>query len=66
MFAQQHAQDDFDGGGMPSVHQGPPIPFSQVIAHLLIQLVILEQHVELLEHRIGLSGHFGHTSKHIF
>jgi len=29
-------------------------------------LVIIEQHVELLEHGIGLGGHFGHAGKHIF
>jgi len=39
---------------------------TQIGAHSRIEFVIIEQHIELLEHRIGLLGQFGHARKHIF
>jgi hypothetical protein len=39
---------------------------SLICPHLLIQLVILEQLIEPLEHRIGLLCHFRHARKDIF
>jgi hypothetical protein len=66
MFAQQHAQQHFHRRGMPPMHQGPFIAFPQVITHLLVQLVIIQEPIQLLQHGIGLGGHFGHTGKHIF
>src|SRR5258706_8105647 len=38
----------------------------EVVVHLSIQVVVVEQVVELDEHRIGLVGQFGDAGKHIF
>src|SRR6266566_1560358 len=51
---------------MSSMHQSLPIAFAKVVAHLLVHLVILQQTVQLLEHRVDPLGHLRHTCKDIF
>src|SRR5256885_4088882 len=66
VLEQQHTQENFDRCGMAPMHQGVAIPLAKVVAHLLIQRVIIEQPIQLLEHRIDPFGHLGHTCKDIF
>src|SRR6266566_9389815 len=44
----------------------PTIAFGEVPSHLLVELVILQQLVELFEHRVDSLGHLRHQCKHIF
>jgi hypothetical protein len=47
------------------MRQREPIAPRQVAARLLIQTVVVEQAIELDEHRVGLAGEFRHTGKDI-
>ena len=66
MLDDQQPQDDLSGRGMPAVHQRQPRAAGQVGAHLPVELVVVQQVVELDEHRVGLRGQFGHAGEHIF
>jgi hypothetical protein len=48
------------------MHQAVARAFAKVASHLLIQLVILEQHIQVLEHRIDALGHLRHACKDVF
>ncbi len=43
-----------------------PIAVGQVGPHLLVELVVVEQAVQLDEHRVGLVGQLGHPREDIF
>ena len=51
---------------MPPMHQRQPIALPQVGSHFSVQLVIVEQPIQGLEHRIGLSRYFRHSRKDVF
>src|SRR5260370_2842546 len=51
---------------MPSMHQGVPTPFAKVVAHLLIQLVIVKYPIQVLEYRVDPLGHLRHARKDLF
>jgi hypothetical protein len=54
MLHYEQAKHCLSGGRMPTVHQRERIALGQVRPHLLVELVVLQQSVELLEHGIGL------------
>src|SRR5258708_36367449 len=66
VLEQQHTQEDFRRRGMASMHQGVAMPFAKVVAHLVVPLVIVEQLIQLLQHRVDPSGHLRHARKDIF
>jgi hypothetical protein len=66
VLEQEHAQQHFHWGGMSSMHQGLPIAFPKVVAHLLVHLVIVKEEVQLLEHGVDPFGHLRHPCKDIF
>lgn len=51
---------------MPAVHRSQPIALGQVDADLLEEVVVVEQAVELDQHRVGLISQFGHARKDVF
>jgi hypothetical protein len=66
VLEQQQTQQDFHRRGMASMHQGVPMPFAKVVAHLVVHLVIVEQLIQLLQHRVDPFGHLRHARKDIF
>jgi hypothetical protein len=42
------------------------MPFPKVGAHLVVHLVIVEQLIHLLQHRVDPLGHLRHARKDIF
>ena len=48
------------------MHQRLPMPFAKVVAHLIVQLVIIEQPIQLLQHRVNPLGHLRHARKDLF
>ncbi len=66
VFEDEQAQQHFHWRGVPPMHQGGAMPFAEVDPHLLVQLVIIEQGVQALEHRIDLGCQFGHLREHLF
>jgi hypothetical protein len=57
MLHHQQAHEDLSGS--------ESIAPCEVGAHLLLQLIILEQTIELHEYGVGLVSQFGHTTEHI-
>jgi len=49
---EQQAQDDLDRRGGPSARRGPRVPGGEVGAHALIEVVVVEEHIEPREHRV--------------
>jgi hypothetical protein len=43
MLEEKHAQKYFHWRGVPSMHQRPAVPFSQIRSHGCVELVIVEQ-----------------------
>src|SRR5439155_6202220 len=66
VLEDEHAQQHFHWRRVPPMDQGETIAFPKVTPDLLIQLVIVEQSVQLSQHRIGLLGQLGNLRKHIF
>lgn len=62
----QQPQQHLGGRRVAAMHRCEPIATRQVSAHLLVQLVVLEQVVELDEHGVGLVGQFRHAGKDVF
>jgi hypothetical protein len=48
------------------MHQREPIAVGEVSPHLAIQLVVVEQAIQLDEHRVRLVGQFGHAREDLF
>jgi len=48
------------------MHQGLPVAFPKVGAHLVVHLVIVEQLIQLLQHRVNPLGHLRHPRKDLF
>src|SRR5712692_7645203 len=48
------------------MHQRVPMPLAKVGPHLLIQRVVLQQLIQLFEHRVDALGHLRHPRKHVF
>src|SRR5437588_12805999 len=48
------------------MHQRPAMSLAKVCTHLLVELVILQQLVELFEYRVDALGHLWHPRKHVF
>ncbi len=66
MLNHQQAQNHLGGGRVPSMHQRETIPVSKIVAHVLIEVVVVEQSIKLDEYRIGLIGQFRHAREDIF
>jgi hypothetical protein len=66
VFEDQHAQQYFHRGRMPSMHQCILMPLAEVAAHLLVQPVIVKQVVQLSQHRVDLLRQLGYGCEHIF
>src|SRR5207248_4296028 len=66
VLADEHAQNDFDGRGMPPMHEREAIPGAQIGSHLSEQGFVFQQAVQFFEHRIGLSGQLWHARKDVF
>ncbi len=66
MLHDQQPQQHLGGCRVPTVDGGQPVAVRQVSAHLLVQVVVIEQLVELDEHGVRLLSQFGHAGKHIF
>src|SRR6266852_3605757 len=48
------------------MHQRVAMPLAKVGPHLLIQRVVLQQLIQLFEHRVDALGHLRHPRKHVF
>ncbi len=66
VFEDQHAQQHFHWRRVPTMHQSGAIALAKVGSHLLVQRVIVEQAVQLPEHRIDLVCQLGHLGEDIF
>lgn len=62
----EQAQNDFGRRGVPSMHSGQSIASDQIGPDRLEQGVIIEQAIELEQHRIGLAGQFRDADKDVF
>src|SRR6266700_2791894 len=51
---------------VPPVYQCVLIALAEIAAHLLIQLIIVQEAIQFLENRVGFCCQFRHQSKHIF
>lgn len=48
------------------MHQAIAMPFAKVAAHRVLQLVIVTEPIQVLEHGVDAFGHLRHTSKALF
>jgi hypothetical protein len=62
----EQAREDLGGRRVPTMDQREAVAVGEVGAHLLIQLVVVEQPVQLDEHGIGLVSEFRHPGEHVF
>jgi hypothetical protein len=46
--------------------RGQPLAVGQVPVHLLVELVVVQQPLQLHQHRVGLVGQLGHPGEDIF
>jgi hypothetical protein len=63
---KQQPQDGLNWRGMPSPVSRMGKASGQVSFDLLEELIILEQDIEMFEHRVGLPHQFGYPRKDIF
>jgi hypothetical protein len=56
MLTEQHAQDHFHRRRGATVNEREAVALPQIRTYLLVQLIILEQCVQGLEHRISLGN----------
>jgi hypothetical protein len=66
MRHHQQAQEHLGRRAVAAMHQPQPLALRQVAAHLLIQVVVVEEVVQLDQRWIGLVGQVGHPGEHIF
>ena len=66
MLDHQQPQEHLSGRRGSAMDQRQPVALAQIAADLLVELVIVEQVVELDEHRVRLVGQFRHPCKDIF
>src|SRR5258707_6923313 len=66
MLDHEQAQESFPRRGVAPMDGGQTVTPGQVGAYLLVEHVVVEQAVEVDQHRIGLVGQFRDAGKDIF
>jgi len=66
MLHDQQAENGLGWRGMAAMDGRQPIALHQIAAHLLKQAIIIEQAIELAQHRVYPGGEFGHAGKDVF
>ena len=62
----EQTEEDFYWRGVSPMHQRQTIALAKVGTNLLVQRVIVEQLVQLFEHRVDALCHLWHARKHLF
>jgi hypothetical protein len=62
----QQAQEDFTGCGVATGNERQRLAPSHGGTDLPIEVIVFQEAIKLLPHRIGVLGEFWHTSKNVF
>jgi hypothetical protein len=66
MLDDEQTQNGLGRGRVAPTHSGEPIAPHQVAAHLGKQEIVIEQAIQLVQHRVYLVGQFGHACEYLF
>ncbi len=66
MLGDEQTQDDFHGCRVTTTQQRSGMPPRQVCLNLAEEEILIEESIQMSEHRIGLGCSLGNSSKHIF